>query len=198
MIKSICSMFLVGIVLVVASSEVFAQDSTKPVSGWFDLSVENSDGETIGAVKTLVNIDGETIGINETDLFIWAQAEPGYAQIYGGPTWTPKPYVSVGVGPGIEKSGDKVNLRIGGYVYVGKGPISNVTLFEFLGSGPWYKNQTAFDAGKGVTLSLVNQRYAGTGPEIEFRIPKTSIAIRANALTQRGGTTVVIAGRIYF
>ena len=201
MLKSICFFTLVSFVLIVASSEAYAQDSTcsPKVSGWVDLSVENSDGETtVGGAKLLMSIDANLAGNDEVDLFMWAQTGPGYHQLYGGPTWTPSKYLSLGAGPGVERSGDKVSLRVGGYVYVGKDRFGNVFLFEFKGSGPWYKNQTSFNAGKGVTLSVVNQRFAGTGPEVEYRIPKTKVAIRANALTQRGGTTTSVAVKFYF
>ncbi len=187
-------MLVVVVIILSASFEAQAQGTTSPtVTGWMDVEGSTRAGNESGQVLGLVNIE-----CGKVDAFIWAQSGPGFHQLYAGPSVSVKPWLSVSVGAGVQRVGDKVNPRVGGSVWVGKDRVSNLLLWEAAGSGPWYKNQTSVRFSKGVTGSLVVQRFAGIGPEIQVMIPKTSFSVRTSALRQGGVTTTSIAVRFSF
>ena len=193
MFKSICSFVLVGFVLIVASSEAQAQESPA-VSGWAELEVQSKGSEQKAQVATLINFAGN----GKVGGYIWAQTRPGYSEAYAGATCSPKSWLQVGAAVGVERSGDATSPRVGGFAWIGKDRFSNLTLLEGAGSGFWYKNQTSVSLPKGVTASLISQRFAGTGPEIEIRVPKTKLSVRSSVLGQDGGPTYKIALRFNF
>lgn len=193
MFKFLVSIALFGF-LFVASSEAQAQTKSPAVSGWVDVEGQSKGSDQSAQVLTLINFTGN----GKVGGYIWAQSGPGYSQVYAGPTYAPKSWVQVGGAFGIEKSGDKVSPRVGGFVWVGKGRLSSLVLLEGAGSGFWYKSQTTIKLPKGVTASVINQRFAGTGPELEIPIPKTKLSVRASVLGQDGGPTYKIALRFNF
>ena len=170
------------------------QSNSPAVSGWAELEGQSKGSDQKAQVSTLINLSGN----GKIGAYVFGQSGPGYSQVYGGPTYMPKPWVQVGGALGIEKSGDKVSPRVGGFVWVGKRRLSNITLLEGAGSGFWYKNQTSLSLAKGVTASLVNQRFAGTGVELEVKVPNTPFSVRASVLGQDGGPTIKVAIRLNF
>ena len=170
------------------------QSNSPAVSGWAELEGQSKGSDQKAQVSTLINLSGN----GKIGAYVFGQSGPGYSQVYGGPTYMPKPWVQVGGALGIEKSGDKVSPRVGGFVWVGKGRLSSLVLLEGAGSGFWYKSQTTIKLPKGVTASVINQRFAGTGPELEIPIPKTKLSVRASVLGQDGGPTYKIALRFNF
>ncbi len=170
------------------------QSNSPAVSGWAELEGQSKGSDQNAQAGTLVNLSGN----KKVGAYIWAQSGPGYSQVYGGPTVSPKPWLQVGGALGVERSGDNTSLRVGGFVWLGKNRVSNITLLEGAGSGFWYKNQTSLSLAKGVTASLVNQRFAGTGAELEVKVPKTPFSVRASVLGQDGGPTVKVAIRLNF
>lgn len=193
MFKSIL-MVVALIALIGVSSEAQAQGTTSPtLTGWVELEGSSRADNQSAQVLTLMNIE-----CGKIDTFIWAQSGPGFDQVYGGPAITVKPWLAVAVGAGVQRVGEKVSPRIGGSIWTGKNRVSNLLLWEAMGSGPWYKNQTSIRLPKGVTGSLIVQRFAGIGPEIQVAIPKTSFSVRASALRQGGVTTASVAVRFSF
>ena len=193
MFKFVLSIALFPLLFIAASSEAYAQESPA-VSGWVDLEGESKGADQSAQVASLINFAGN----GKVGAYIWAQSGPGYHQIYGGPTISPKTWLQVGAAVGVEKDGDNVSPRVGAFVWFGKNRVSNIILLEGAGSGFWYKNQTSLSLPKGVTASLISQRFAGTGPEIEIQIPKTKFSVRASVLAQDGGPTTKVALRFNF
>ncbi len=194
MSKFIFSVAIAVLFISLASFEVQAQTETPTVSGWAELEVQSKGSEQKTQVATLINFAGN----GKVGGYIWAQTRPGYSEAYAGATCSPKSWLQVGAAVGVEQSGDATSPRVGGFVWIGNDRFSNLTLLEGAGSGFWYKNQTSLTLPKGVTASLISQRFTGTGPEIEIRVPKTKLSVRASVLGQDGGPTVKVSVRYYF
>jgi hypothetical protein len=188
------SIVLFVLFFAVSSEIVQGQSNSPAVSGWVETEGQSKGSDQKAQVGTLINFAGN----DKVGAYIWAQSGPGYSQVYGGPTVSPKPWLQVGGALGVERSGHNTSLRVGGFVWLGKNRVSNITLIEGGGSGFWYKNQTSLKISKGITTSLINQRFAGTGPELEIPIPKTKLSVRASVLGQDGGPTVKVAIRLNF
>lgn len=193
MFKSIFGVVLVSLMLVVASSEVYAQEESSSISGIIEIKSEISNPNLQGVA--LINYAGN----GKVGAYAFLQTSAGYSQAYVGATYSPNKHMQVGIAIGAEKFGDDVSPRVGAFVYAGKGRIANLTLLEGVGaSGFWYRNQTSVSLPKGFTASVVNQRFAGTGPEIEYRIHKSRFSVRANVLTQSSGATFEAGLRFNF
>jgi hypothetical protein len=188
------SIVLFVLFFAVSSETAQGQSNSPAVSGWAELEGQSKGSDQKAQAGTLINLSGN----RKVGAYVWAQTGPGYHQVYGGPTYTPKSWVQVGGALGIEKSGDKLSPRVGGFVWISRGRFSNIILLEGGGSGPWYKNQTSVRLPKGVNASLVVQRFAGIGPEIQVKIPKTKLSVRASVLARDGGPTYKVALRFNF
>lgn len=106
--------------------------------------------------------------------YCWLQTSKGFSQVYCGPTFSPKAFVQVGVAIGAQTG--RKNMRIGSFVWVGKGKFSNTFLLETSG-GTWFRNLASYQASKTFTVSLVIQRYNGIGTRLDVRIPKTKLSV---------------------
>ncbi len=194
MFKFALSIAVFFALFVIASPEAYAQEQeTSSVSGILEIKSVLPDPAPQGVA--LINHSGNgTVGA-----YTFVQVGQGYSQAYVGPTYSPNKYLQVGIAIGAEKFGDDVSPRVGAFIYAAKGRVANVTLLEGVGSsGFWYRNETSLSLPKGFTASVVNQRFAGTGPEIHYRIPKSSFSVRANVLTQSSGTKFEVGVRFNF
>ncbi len=108
---------------------------------------------------------------NNFGTFVWFQVQQGYSQAYAGLTYAPKPWIQVAIGPGLEE--DKHPMRIGSYVWMGKGKVSTLVAFEDGGSGFWWKSESNYQATKNFGLGHLYEHGKGSGPKVEFSIPHT-------------------------
>ena len=116
--------------------------------------------------------------------FVWFQVQQSYSQTYGGATYSPKPYVQLALGAGIES--DKHPARVGSYVWLGKGAVSGLGVFEDGGSGFWYKVETNFQAAHRLGIGTYSDRLRGHGPKLEFLVPHTVLKVWLAPLVNDG------------
>lgn len=129
-----------------------------------------SNGMLTPQVKSYLSYDFT----KKVGAYCWLQTSKGYSQIYCGPTFSPKGFIQVGVAMGAQTG--KKTLRIGSFVWVGKGKFSNTFILETSG-GNWCRNLTGYKASKTFTLTLVGERYKGFGPRLDVQIPKTKLSV---------------------
>ena len=125
--------------------------------------------------------------------FIWFQVQQGYSQAYCGATFSPKSWLQLALGAGLEKA--KSPTRVGSYVWVGKGRASGLAAFEDGGSGFWYKVETNYQIGKVFGLGSLSERFKGSGPKVEFSIPPTALKLWFAPLVDRQAFRPVIGVR---
>ncbi|OGE77901.1 MAG: hypothetical protein A2751_02550 [Candidatus Doudnabacteria bacterium RIFCSPHIGHO2_01_FULL_46_14] len=155
--------YIVGMSIVLLLNSATAHGQTV---GWVEERSFFKEGQTIQRVDGLVNgTINERIGT-----FVWFQIDPGYAQAYGGLTWSPKPWVQFAGGPGLEQA--KKSARVGGYVWLGKGKTAFLFVPEYGGSGFWAKAEFNQSVGKRFGIGAISERYKGTGPKAEVNISK--------------------------
>ncbi len=107
--------------------------------------------------------------------FVWFQVQQGYGQAYAGATYSPKPWVQLALGGGMEE--DNHPARLGSYVWAGKGPASALAVFEAGGSGFWWKMETNYQARPVLGIGMLTEAYKGTGPKLEFSVPHTRLKL---------------------
>jgi len=162
-------MVLATLTLMWAVVSVSAQETSK-ISGFLEsqTNFENGRGETSTGVNALVNV----ALTKKTGLYVFAQTSKGYSQVYAGPTYSPKPWIQFGTGVGVEQA--KHPFRAGGFVWVGKGKVSNLLIVEkgaTKGSG-WYKDILNVQVADRVGVGVISQRFLGTGLYGQVKLSK--------------------------
>jgi hypothetical protein len=125
--------------------------------------------------------------------FTWFQIQQGYAEAYGGATYSPKSWMQLALGVGIEE--DKHPARIGSYIWMGKGPVSVLAVFEDGGSGFWYKVEATYQTKSKFAVGFLSERYHGTGPKMEFSVPRTALKLWCAPLIENGSVKPVLGVR---
>ncbi len=103
--------------------------------------------------------------------FVWFQVQQGYSQAYAGLTYAPKSWIQVAIGPGLEE--DRHPMRVGSYVWMGKGKVSTLAVFEDGGSGFWWKSESNYQITSRFGLGHWYEHGKGAGPKLEFSVPRT-------------------------
>lgn len=172
---------LAVIFAIACSISVYGQDTTSTNSLGGTVMVENTitDGKISPQIKANVTYGGK----GKIGGYCWIQSSRSYSQVYCGPTIQPKGWIQVGVAMGFETG--KKPFKGAGFIWVGKGKFSNLLVLE-KGSGElWYRNQAGYKLNKILTLSVASQRYQGTGPRMDFAIPKTRLTVGGEYLSTR-------------
>ncbi len=125
--------------------------------------------------------------------FVWFQVQQGYSQAYAGATYSPQPWVQLALGGGLEE--DKHPARIGSYVWVGKGRVSGLAVFEDGGSGFWYKVETNCQVTAKLGLGTLTEAAKGTGPKLELALPHTPFKLWFAPLWKSGSLTPLVGLR---
>ncbi|MCL5009042.1 MAG: hypothetical protein M1400_01730 [Patescibacteria group bacterium] len=125
--------------------------------------------------------------------FVWFQMQQGYGQAYAGATYNPKPWVQFALGGGLEE--DKHPARIGSYVWVGKGRVSGLAVFEDGGSGFWYKVETNCQVTARLGLGTLTEAAKGTGPKLELALPHTRLKLWFAPLWRSGSLMPLVGFR---
>ncbi|MDP2934133.1 MAG: hypothetical protein Q8N81_08515, partial [bacterium] len=114
-------------------------------------------------------------------------------EAYGGLTYSPKPWVQVAAGAGVEEA--KNPGRIGGFVWMGNSKSSILFVPEYGGSGFWWKLEANRKITKVIGAGFITERYKGSGPRVEFRIPKVPVTIWAAPMFEAHRTNALFGIR---
>ncbi len=103
--------------------------------------------------------------------------EPGWAEAYVGPTYSPKPWISIGLSAGIEQN--KHIFRGAGSLWLGHKKTSFLFLWEkgFGKGNYWYRATLSYQAEPSFSVGITAWRFAGIGPIFTYEIPKSDIKI---------------------
>lgn len=128
--------------------------------------------------------------------FVWFQTEKGYSQAYGGPTFSPKSWFQLGFGVGVEEH--KNPARAGGFVWAGNSKSSLLFIPEYGGSGFWWKLEANRKAGKVFGVGIITERFKGTGPRLEYKIPRTPFLVWAASMFEKQRVNALFGFRWVF
>ena len=126
--------------------------------------------------------------------FTWFQVASGYAQTYGGVLYSPRPWLQLAAGAGLEQA--KNPARTGGYIWIGGKGNSLLLVGEYGGSGLWGKFEYNRKIGKNFGIGAMSERFKGTGPRFEVSIPRTPIAIWGAPMIYKGSPTGLLGIRV--
>ena len=130
------------------SENVFTSDAAKPQLNGY---VQGSFNEKVG---------WSSFGILSN----------GWGQLYGGPTYSPKKWITFSGSVGFEAT-DRVGWRTAESVWIGKGKFSLLAIQEQGAvTGHWHKNVFAWQATKVVGAGVWNEFGKGTGPFVQLNI----------------------------
>lgn len=108
---------------------------------------------------------------DQVGLFAYAAQVEDWHEFYVGPTWTPADWCQIGLGAGIE-SGQE-NVRFGGFLWTGYGPVSLLAMGEEGGSGPWYRVEERIAVDTKTTIGVLQEKFLGNGFLVERRLDRT-------------------------
>ena len=146
---------------------------------WVEQRTFVSEGQATPRIDGLL-----TQGIKgKLGAFTWFQVQSGYSQAYGGLTYSPKPWLELAVGPGLEQA--KNPARVGGFVWIGNRQASVLFIPEYGGSGFWCKVEANYQLTKKVGVGLLSERFKGTGPRLESAIRHLPIKVWAAPLFEK-------------
>lgn len=114
-------------------------------------------------------LEGQT-STKDVGYFAYALESKCWNEAYAGFTYSPTTWSQIALGYGQEQMPDPT--RFGGWIWLGKGKVSCLYLFEDGGSGPWHKTVIQYQATPVVSLgvvSLMNQKLA---PMAEIKLNK--------------------------
>ncbi len=159
------------VVMMVFSELMFAQN-------WVEERTYISDGHATPRIDGLMTrpIKGRL------GSFVWFQTQKGYSQTYAGATYSPKPWVQFALGGGLEEA--KNPARVGGYVWLGNAKTSILFVPEYGGSGFWWKLEVNRKVNKSIGVGLITDPLTGSGPRVEYQIPKIRLTFWLAPLTR--------------
>lgn len=107
-------------------------------------------------------------------------------------------FIAADAGLGVEQTKDGFGRMNAASVFAKQGNVSFLGVVEY-GKGLWYKSHVKWHIVPQVSLGILAQRYAGIGPRIDIRIPRTPItiwgaALRDKELGRNGGIVAITAG----
>ena len=127
--------------------------------------------------------------------FLWFQTQQKYSQTYTGVTHSAKPHLQFALGVGLEEA--KNPARMGGYVWAGNSKTSLLFVPEYGGSGFWWKLEANQKIRKSFGIGLLTERFKGTGPRMEYKIPRTPFVVWVAPLIERQKTNWLIGIRLH-
>lgn len=117
----------------------------------------------------LRNLD-ETFG-----LFAFGQIFLHQGQIYGGPTYSPVPWLKIGTGLGFQETA-RLTLRSGSFLRFGNDNNYWLTIGEISDNNYWWHSETNHKISDWFGLGLLAQSDAGIGPRLQLTIPNKPIS----------------------
>ncbi|MCL5435784.1 MAG: hypothetical protein M1275_01765 [Patescibacteria group bacterium] len=145
--------------------------------------------------QTTVRINGLVTGgvIKKFGGFVWFQTQKGYSEAYGGATYSPKPWLRLALGAGVEEA--KNPARAGGFVWMGNSKQYLLFIPEYGGSGFWWKLEGSRKINKTVGVGFLTERLKGSGPRVEYAIPHTPLKVWAAPMFERKRMNALIGIR---
>ncbi|MEI7792315.1 MAG: hypothetical protein WCI57_02430 [Candidatus Berkelbacteria bacterium] len=92
-----------------------------------------------------------------------------YSQAYAGATYSPNQHIWLELGYGLESVPGNSG-RIGGTAILSSGQFSLVHCQESGGSGNFNKTVLNYQISPKVTLGVVDDKFNGTGPKVEYKL----------------------------
>lgn len=128
-----------------------------------------------GKVEPDINIFGTKEINNKINFTYFALLEKKWGESYIGISYSPKSWMSVGVGAGIEQN--SALYRFGGSFWFGHERNSLLILWE-KGDGTdnyWYKTVLSHRASDKLTFGAVAWRFHGVGPIVKYTPNKSNL-----------------------
>lgn len=167
------------------ASSASAQDATKQDatpkheqtwSGFVEAEGDFNTPSNFGQIN--FELDGSPFKNKKFGVSTWALLNKSYSELYEVGTYSPKPWLQLALGAGVEQAAPA--WRLGGWVFAKKNRWSNFFAYEQGGSGWWHKDVANFQATKQVGFGFASQMYRGNGPHIQWSIPKSSMELHFN------------------
>jgi hypothetical protein len=171
---------------------IFSSLAVGQVSG----SIESENLIAAGAVTPQINVyvQGPIASSKRFGWSAWSLTSKAWSEAYAGPTWTPRPWLSLSVSAGAETN--KHPLRVAGSVSASKGKWAESYVHEKGGSGWWYKSVSTYQASKKTAVGFFSQRFAGSGPYAERKISR--FVLWGTLLRYQGKTEGLVGLRFNF
>lgn len=104
----------------------------------------------------------------------WLQVEKAWGEAYLGLTYSPRPWVELGVSAGIEQAAEP--WRVAASLWLGYGRFSSLTIIENGGSGWWYQSVALIKATNWLKVGAMIKRFEGAGLRLDFALtPATNL-----------------------
>lgn len=170
------------VVIAFAASSAYAQETFVFSESYRTVKNSGSRDEQTNVVWAQRDFGKESLS-KRFGAFGWAQYSRSYRQTYGGLYAKPLPWLSVGIGGGVEQA--KSKARLGSFAYAARGGYSAFAIYENGGSDYWYLLLTDKAVGKRFALGTHHQAYVGHGPRFELKlgqIANMAVSIRPAVL----------------
>lgn len=160
------------VVLVLVSGVVFGQTSEKKNVAHMAIELEAkvSNSEVVPGFKGYFTYAGKS----KLGLFCWIQLG-SYSQMYCGPSYDFKSWISTAVGCGVE-TGVEHPFKCGGSLWIGTKYGSNLLVIEkgigSKSSNTWYRDEFTYPLNDKLNIGVATQKYSGTGPFVDYKVHK--------------------------
>lgn len=138
---------------------------------WMESQVHLAETETILQVNALMN-HGFT---DVFGVYVWTLTSEGWAEAVSGLTFSPRSWIAVSAGAGMEQH---PNLwRLNSSLWIGGGGYSFLAIVETGASGFWYKSVLEFPLVLNVKVGGFAQQFKGISPHLAVQIPDTPLTV---------------------
>jgi len=120
-----------------------------------------------------LNLYAEKMLTLQFGLFGFSVSSEAWSQAYAGPIYKPNAWLAVSVGYGIEA--DDNPGRLGSCVLVITNRFSLCGVYEYGGSGNWYKGIAICQVTKALGLGAMDQKFLDLGPRVELTVWKMKV-----------------------
>jgi len=144
---------IVALALVVFASFAGAQTTVK---------IELSEGST-----------SLSMFCRDNGYFVSALGSKNWAKAIMGATYSPTPWVDLGLGIGLEQADSPI--RISGWARLNQGDVSFCHLFEDGGSGPWHKTTLTMKVDEYLSIGAIDRSFMGRGAFAEYAISEKNV-----------------------
>lgn len=165
---------------------------TAQTSFWTEVMYR--DGNAGESVQ--INISASKKFTPTVGMFVWSISSKGWGESVIGAVYTPRPWVELNLGAGLEKNENP--FRTQASVWVGNTKGSLYTAVENGGSGFWYVAVGNVPVHPNLGLGFRAQRFVGAGPRIQVKRGKLMFWAVPIAwdLEKRGATNTTVALKI--
>lgn len=115
----------------------------------------------------------------------------GYAEAYVGPTWSPTKWFGLELSLGVEQTDQGLGLRTALGAWFSQKPWSSLGTVEWspMTGDVWYDVSGLYAVSERIGVGVRVRRFVGTGPLVDFSLPKLPLEIWAswNPLNQETG-----------